>query len=78
MTPDLDVALDYRVSWTVFTEDDRDDFYNQVTASVIYDLTSRTQLSAYGGFSFGDSTRSDINFNSGVFGLGINFALPLF
>lgn len=78
VTPDLDVALDYRVSWTVFTEDDRDDFYNQVTASVIYDLTSRTQLSAYGGFSFGDSTRSDINFNSGVFGLGINFALPLF
>lgn len=72
------VGLDYQVTLTDFTRQDRNDAYHQLTAELNYNLSANSRASLFGGFSFGDSSDPDINFNSSIFGMSINFNVSLF
>ncbi|MBD2464060.1 hypothetical protein H6G89_23945 [Oscillatoria sp. FACHB-1407] len=78
LPPDFSVELDYQIALTDFTRQDRNDVYHQLTTELNYYLSSNTRASVFGGFSFGDSSDPDINFNSFIFGASINFNLSLF
>lgn len=76
--PNLQADLYYQFSLADFTQQVREDQYHQLIARLGYRLNQHTQVSAFGGFSFGDSSNSNIDFNSSLFGVSINFNLPLF
>jgi hypothetical protein len=78
LQPDLTVGLDYQLTLTDFTQQDRDDLYNQVVAQLSYDLSRNSRIILFGGFSFGDSSDSDVDFNSTIFGASIDVNVPLF
>ncbi|NJN57334.1 MAG: outer membrane beta-barrel protein [Leptolyngbyaceae cyanobacterium SL_5_9] len=78
LQPDLSVGLDYQFTLTDFTQQDRDDLYNQVVAQLSYDLSRNSRIILFGGFSFGDSSDSDVDFNSAIFGASIDVNVPLF
>ena len=78
LQPDLSVGLDYQLTLTDFTQQDRDDLYNQVVAQLSYDLSRNSRIILFGGFSFGDSSDSDVDFNSAIFGASIDVNVPLF
>jgi hypothetical protein len=72
------VGLDYQFILTDFTRQDRNDAYHQITAELSYNLSPNSRASIFGGFSFGESSDPDINFNSSIFGISINANLSLF
>ncbi|WP_143467529.1 outer membrane beta-barrel protein [Leptolyngbya ohadii] len=74
----LEVGLDYQFSLTHFTQQEREDSYHQLTAQLSYDLSRESRISLYGGFSFGRSSESSINFNSGILGVSLSANLALF
>jgi hypothetical protein len=74
----LQTAIDYQFTWSHFTQQPRDDLYHQLVARVSYNLTQRTQVNVFSGFSFGSSSDRRIDFNSFIFGAGLVFNLPLF
>lgn len=78
LQPDLSVGLDYQLTLTNFTQQDRADFYNQVVAQLSYDLSRNSRIILFGGVSFGDSSRSDVDFDSAIFGASIDVNVPLF
>ena len=78
LQPDLKASLDYQLLLSDFTRQDRNDFYSQVVAQLTYDLSRRTRITLFGGFSFGDSTNNSIDFNSSILGLTLDVSLPLF
>lgn len=78
LQPDLTVGLDYQLTLTDFTQQDRDDLYNQVVAQLSYDLSRNSRIILFGGFSFGDSSDSDVDFNSTIFGASVDVNVPLF
>ncbi|NJN91294.1 MAG: hypothetical protein HC878_13620 [Leptolyngbyaceae cyanobacterium SL_5_14] len=78
LQPDLQVGLDYQLTLTDFTQQDREDFYNQIVAQLSYDLSRNSRIILFGGFSFGDSSSSDVDFNSAIFGASIDVNVPLF
>lgn len=77
-TPPLEVALGYQFAFSDFTQQERQDNYHQVIASLSYTLTPNSQLYLYGGHSFGNSSDKFTDFDGLVFGAGINWSLPLF
>ncbi|MBD1998388.1 outer membrane beta-barrel protein [Leptolyngbya sp. FACHB-541] len=78
LQPDLQVGLDYQLTLTNFTQQDREDLYNQVVAQLSYDLSRNSRIILFGGVSFGDSSDSDVDFNSAIFGASIDVNVPLF
>lgn len=78
LQPDLQVGLDYQLTLTDFTQQDREDLYNQVVAQLSYDLSRNSRIILFGGFSFGDSSDSEVDFNSAIFGASIDVNVPLF
>lgn len=78
LEPNLGLGLNYQLDWVDFTQQDRNDTYHQVTAQLSYDLTRNSRLSLYGGFSFGDSSNSAIDFDSSIVGVSFSTYLPLF
>lgn len=78
LQPDLDLGLNYELDLTDFTQQDRNDAYHQVTAQLGYDLTRNSRVSLYGGFSFGRSSESDVDFDSSILGISFSTYLPLF
>jgi hypothetical protein len=78
LQPDLDLGLDYQLTLTDFTQQQRNDDYHQVTAQLSYDLSQNSRISVFAGFSFGRSSDSDIDFDSSIFGIGFNTFIPLF
>jgi hypothetical protein len=78
LQPDLQVGLDYQLTLTDFTQQDREDLYNQIVAQLSYDLSRNSRIILFGGFSFGDSSSSDVDFNSAIFGASIDVNVPLF
>ncbi|MBE9129112.1 MULTISPECIES: hypothetical protein [unclassified Coleofasciculus] len=77
-TSSLRLAFDYQYALATFTEQDRQDEYHQLTASLAYRLSSNSQLYVFGGQSFGASSNSAVDFDGLVFGVGLNFNIPLF
>lgn len=78
LTPTLRWGLNYQYDLTHFTQRDREDAYHQALAQLSWDLSRSLSLNVYGGYSFGASTDSKVNFNGSILGGGLSFNLPLF
>jgi hypothetical protein len=76
--PNLQAGLDYQFSFAHFTRQARDDGYHQVSARLSYTAFRNTQIKIYGGYSFGNSTRADINFDGIILGVSVSVNIPLF
>ncbi len=76
--PNLQVGVDYNLALTTFTNQDRNDLFNQVSARFTYTIFRNTRLGLFGGYSFGKSSDSRIDFNGFVFGVGVNIQIGLF
>jgi len=74
----LQLGLDYTLAITNYTNIDRDDLYNQVTARLSYIMFRNTRLALFAGYSFGSSTDPNIDFDGFVFGVGLNMQIGLF
>lgn len=60
----LQAGLDYQLSVVDFTERLREDTYQRLLARLTYALNRDSQLSVQGGWTFGDSTDADIDFDN--------------
>ncbi len=76
--PQTRVSLLYQLFLDDYTETSRYDTYHQVLAQFSHDLSSTTRISLFGGFRFGRSSRSNVNFDDTIYGASINVNLPLF
>jgi len=74
----LQLGLDYTFVVTNYTNIDRDDLYNQITARLSYIMFRNTRLAFFAGYSFGSSTDPTIDFDGFVFGVGLNVQIGLF
>lgn len=77
----LQVGLNYQLNLSDFTESDRQgvahrtDQYHRLYGSIIYRVSGSSSLNLQTGFSFGDSTASNIDFESWF--LNINYHLKI-
>jgi hypothetical protein len=78
ITPKLQTAIDYQVAWSHFTQQSRNDVFNQLVGRLSYTLNRSSQVNVFTGFSFGNSSERNIDFNGFVFGAGLVFNVPLF
>ncbi|MGV0026646.1 hypothetical protein [Phormidesmis priestleyi] len=78
LSPSLQAAIDYQIAWSHFTRQARDDVYQQLVGRLTYTLTPQSQFNVFGGFSFGNSSDSNIDFNGLIVGVGLVINLPLF
>ncbi|MBX2863026.1 MAG: hypothetical protein KTR27_05685 [Leptolyngbyaceae cyanobacterium MAG.088] len=72
------VSLLYQLFIDDYTQTRRHDTYHQVIAQVGHDLSSTARLSLFGGFRFGRSSLSTVNFDDAIYGVSINVNLPIF
>ncbi|WP_448563424.1 outer membrane beta-barrel protein [Trichothermofontia sp.] len=78
LTSTVQLGLNYQYELTHFTQRDREDAYHQVLVQLSWDVSRSIRLNLYGGYSFGASTDSDVNFKGSILGAGMSFNLPLF
>jgi len=78
ITPRLETDASYRVTLVDFTTQNRNDFFQQITVGLSYDLSRDTTISVFGGSRFGDSSESFLDFNSSLVGISISVSVPLF
>ncbi|MEM7772658.1 MAG: hypothetical protein AAF327_19380 [Cyanobacteria bacterium P01_A01_bin.37] len=78
LTPKIETDVSYRFTLVDFTQQNRNDFYHQLTLGVSYDLSSESQISFFGGGRFGNSSESFLDFNSALIGVSISVNVPLF
>ncbi|MBL1174521.1 hypothetical protein [Pantanalinema sp. GBBB05] len=74
----LQAGIDYQLSISNFTQQNRDDVYHQLLARLTYAVFRNTQLSAFAGYTFGHSTDPLVDFNSFIAGIGLTVNIPLF
>nr|WP_062294961.1 hypothetical protein [Nostoc piscinale] len=60
----LQVGINYQLSLVDFTQRQRDDHYHRLFGHVIYRVSNSSNLNLQSGFSFGDSTDRNINFDN--------------
>lgn len=56
LSPSWSAAFDYQVSWSNYTQIDRDEVYQQVQLRTQYTIAPKLTMSLFGGFSFGGSS----------------------
>ncbi|NEQ33108.1 MAG: hypothetical protein F6K04_19270, partial [Leptolyngbya sp. SIO4C5] len=78
INPQLQAGLNYQLTLSDFIQRVRFDTYHQLTAQAVYSLSPSTRLRLFGGFSFGESSDSAVNFNDTLFGVTFDVDLPLF
>lgn len=78
LSPSFQAAIDYQLAWSHFTQQPRDDVYHQLVARLTYTITPQSQFNVFGGFSFGNSSDTRIDFNGFILGAGFVLNLPLF
>ena len=71
-------SLGYQFAFANFTEQDREDEYHQIISRLTYRLSDHSRVNLFGGYSFGDSTDANIDFDGFVFGVGLDASLTLF
>ncbi|MCP6759227.1 MAG: hypothetical protein NHB32_10785 [Fischerella sp. CENA71] len=71
----LQAGVDYQFSLSNFTEYEREDLYNRLFGHLNYGISKNSNVSVQAGFTLGNSTESNIDFD-GWF-LGINYNLEL-
>ena len=74
----LDASLNYQVVLSNFTEQIRQDLYNQVTLQLSYATSPSSRIRLFTGYSFGNSSNPTIDFNSLIFGINFDVNVPLF
>jgi hypothetical protein len=78
ISPQVQGALDYRLSFKNFTQVDRSDTEHQISALVIYNINPDVFLAGSASYLFGRSSNAAIDLNNLSFGLTLGFNLPLF
>lgn len=74
----VQLGVDYQFSAANYTIVKRTDIYQQLLGRVTFNAFRNSQLSVYGGISFGDSTERGIDFNSYVLGVSMSVNWVLF
>jgi hypothetical protein len=74
----LKVGLGYSLGLSGFVEGDRYDVYHQLIARLSYSINDNSRVYLFGGGSFGNSNDDLIDFNSFIFGVGIDFNINIF
>jgi hypothetical protein len=77
-TSNLQTGLDYQYALSSFTEQGREDNYHQLLARLSYDLSRNSRITVFGGFSFGNSSSRNVDFDSSILGVSLSVNLPLF
>jgi hypothetical protein len=78
ISPKVQGALDYRLSFKDFTQVERSDTEHQISALVIYNINPDVFLAGSASYLFGRSSNAAIDINNLSFGLSLGFNLPLF
>ncbi|MER3432934.1 MAG: hypothetical protein C4288_05750 [Leptolyngbya sp. ERB_1_1] len=78
ITPAVQGALDYRLTFKNFTQVDRSDTEHQISALIIYNISRDVFLAGSASYLFGRSSNSAIDLNNLSFGLNLGINLPLF
>jgi hypothetical protein len=78
LSPNFQAAIDYQIAWSHFTQQARDDIYQQLVGRLTYTVTPQSQFNVFGGFSFGSSSDRNIDFKGLIVGVGLVINLPLF
>ena len=78
LQPNLQLGLDYQLGLATFTQQQRRDVYHQVLGRLSYTILRNTQVSAFVGYGFGNSSDPAIRFNSLLVGVSVNLTLGLF
>ncbi|NET37958.1 MAG: hypothetical protein F6K19_39175 [Cyanothece sp. SIO1E1] len=76
--PRLKAALDYRFIMANFTQQDRQDAYNQILAQLTYKISRMSQVTFFGGLNFGGSSDPNIDFDGSIVGASFNINFSLF
>ncbi len=94
LSPQWNLGLDYFVSWSHYTNVNRDDVYQQVQLRTGYTMNRNVQVNLFGGYSFGGSTddrpvfgrapapgvnpNAQLQYNAWFFGVNLAVSTPLF
>ena len=78
ITPKLQGALDYRLTFKNFTQVDRADTEHQISALAIYNINPDIFVSGTVSYLFGRSSSAAIDLDNLSIGLGIGWNVPLF
>jgi hypothetical protein len=78
LKPNLQLGLDYQLGLASFTQQKRHDRYHQVLGRLTYTPVKNTQVSAFIGYGFGNSSDPSVRFNSLLVGVSVNLTLGLF
>ncbi|MEO0869112.1 MAG: hypothetical protein AAFY17_11825 [Cyanobacteria bacterium J06642_11] len=76
--PKTRASLLYQLFLDDYTQTSRNDIYHQVLAQVSHDLSDTTRISLFTGVRFGDSSRSNVDFEDTIYGASVNINVPLF
>jgi hypothetical protein len=74
----FETGISYQATLADYTGVERYDAYHQLLGQFVYNLTPSVRMSIFGGWSFGRSSRPDINFNDTLFGFTIDATVGLF
>ncbi|WP_313935743.1 transporter family protein [Anabaena azotica] len=74
----LQVGLNYQLYLSDFSARDRQDQYHRLYGSIIYRLSNSTSLNFQTGYSFGDSTARNIDFESWFLNISYNLKIGEF
>jgi hypothetical protein len=74
----LQLGLDYQFALATFTQQKREDQYQQIGLRLTYTAFRSVQINLFGGYSFGRSSNRAVNFDGLVLGISIGATLALF
>lgn len=78
VTPTLQAALDYRLTLTDYTQQDRFDTQHQIRAIATHNLSRTVFLSGSVSYTFGSSSNGAVDLSNFSAGLSVGFNVPLF
>jgi hypothetical protein len=74
----LQLGLDYQFALATFTQQKREDQYQQIGLRLTYTAFRSVQINLFGGYSFGRSSNRAVNFDGLVLGISLGTTLALF
>jgi hypothetical protein len=74
----LKVGLDYQFNLSNFTERQREDQYHRLIGNITYGISDYSSISVQGGYTLGDSTDRNIDFDGWFFSINYGWELGRF
>ncbi len=74
----LQLGINYQVNLSDFTQQEREDQFHRLYANLNYSISDQSNVNLQSGINFGDSSVSNIDFNSWFFSVNYNFELGRF